>query len=109
MILAARPLSPKINRDAELAYGAGQIDPIKAVNPGLIYDADETDYIQFLCGQGYNTKALQIITGDKSSCSETSNGTALELNYPSFALHITRTEPVNGIFKRTLTNVGTAC
>ena len=80
MILASKPLSPKINRNVEFAYGAGQIDPIKAMKPGLVYDADETDYIQFLCGQGYSTKALQIITGDNSSCSETSNGTALELN-----------------------------
>ena len=107
MILAAKPLSPKINRDAEFAYGAGQIDPIRAVNPGLVYDADETDYIKFLCGQGYSTRTLQIIAGDNSHCSGTSNGTALDLNYPSFALHITPYKPVNGIFRRTVTNVGT--
>ncbi|GAC12915.1 S8 family serine peptidase [Aliiglaciecola lipolytica] len=33
-------------------YGAGHVDPNFAVDPGLVYDANEFDYWAFLCGQG---------------------------------------------------------
>ncbi|KAJ7965238.1 Cucumisin [Quillaja saponaria] len=51
LMTTAIPMSAKLNPHAELAYGAGHINPIKAINPGLIYDAGEIDYIKFLCGQ----------------------------------------------------------
>lgn len=106
--LAAKQLSPKINLYAELSYGAGQIDPSKAVYPGLVYDAGEIDYVRFLCGQGYSTRNLQLITGDNSSCSEASS--ARDLNYASFALFspISKSKRVSGSFNRTVTNVGSA-
>ncbi|KAE9594357.1 putative cucumisin [Lupinus albus] len=100
-------LSPKTNRDAEFAYGAGQIDPSKAINPGLVYEANEIDYVRFLCGQGYSTRTLQLITGDNSSCTETTYKTARDLNYPSFALSVLPSKTsVSGSFNRTVTNVG---
>ena len=49
---AAFPMSPKRNQDKEFAYGAGHLNPLGAVHPGLIYDASEIDYVRFLCGQG---------------------------------------------------------
>jgi len=105
---AAKQLSPKINLHAEFAYGAGQIDPSKAVCPGLVYDADEIDYVRFLCGQGYSSRNLQLITGDNSTCSETSS--ARDLNYASFALFSppSNSNKVSGNFNRTVTNVGSA-
>ncbi|KAK7276330.1 hypothetical protein RIF29_17469 [Crotalaria pallida] len=107
LMTTAKKLSPLTDRDAEFGYGAGQIDPAKAANPGLVYDADENDYVRFLCGQGYSSRTLRLITGDKSSCSKTNYGTARDLNYPSFALQVPRSEPnVSGIFNRTVTNVG---
>lgn len=109
MLLTAKQLSPLTNGDAEFSYGAGQIDPSKAVNPGLVYDAGENDYIRFLCGQGYSSRTLQLVTGDNSSCSETQTtyGTARDLNYPSFALQVPPSKPnVSGSFNRTVTNVG---
>ena len=109
MHLAAKQLSPRINRDAEFAYGAGQIDPSKAVNPGLVYEAGEIDYVRFLCGQGYSSRTLQLLTGDNSSCSESTYGTAKDLNYPSFALQATPSKSnVSGSFNRTVTNVGSS-
>ncbi|KAK4277905.1 hypothetical protein QN277_015826 [Acacia crassicarpa] len=105
LMTTARPLSPRTNRDAEFAYGAGQIDPIKAVNPGLVYDASEIDFVRFLCGQGYSTRTLQLVTGDNSSCSESAK--ASDLNYPSFSLPTPPSNvTVSGIFRRTVTNVG---
>ncbi|XP_028797595.1 cucumisin-like [Neltuma alba] len=105
LMTTARPLSPWINRDAEFAYGAGQIDPIKAINPGLVYDAGENRFVRFLCGQGYSTRTLQLVTGDNSSCSVSAK--ASDLNYPSFALPTPPSNvTVSGIFKRTVTYVG---
>ncbi|KAI9078350.1 hypothetical protein K1719_039726 [Acacia pycnantha] len=105
LMTTARPLNPKINRDAEFAYGAGQIDPTKAINPGLVYDASEVDFVRFLCGQGYSTRSLQLVTGDNNTCSVSAK--ASDLNYPSFALPIPPSNlTVSGSFKRTVTYVG---
>ncbi|PPD86663.1 hypothetical protein GOBAR_DD16395 [Gossypium barbadense] len=38
-----------------MASGSGQINPAKAVNPGLIYDINEDLYISFLCKLGIVT------------------------------------------------------
>ena len=104
---AASTLSAAKNVDVEFAYGSGQIDPIKAAQPGLVYDAGEVDYISFLCGQGYSSKSLQLITGYNNTCSGVSNGTVWDLNYPSFALSGESGTSLMRTFKRTVTNVGT--
>ncbi|KAA8534157.1 hypothetical protein F0562_031650 [Nyssa sinensis] len=109
LMTTAFPLNVKTNStDAEFAYGAGHLDPIKAVNPGLVYDADASDYVRFLCGQGYSSKSLQLVTGDSSTCSKATNGTVWDLNLPSFALSTLPFKSISQIFHRTLTNVGSA-
>ncbi|KAK6270703.1 hypothetical protein POUND7_007801 [Theobroma cacao] len=101
-------MSPKTNTDLELAYGAGNINPSLAINPGLIYDAGEIDYVKFLCGQGYSDKQIRLVTGDKSRCSKATNGTASNLNYPSFTLFAPSGPHISRDFHRTVTNVGSA-
>ena len=107
-MFVATPMSAKKNPEAEFAYGAGNIDPVKAIDPGLVYDADEIDYVKFLCGQGYSTPALRLVTGDNSVCSAATNGTVWNLNYPSFALSSLTKESITGMFNRTVTNVGSS-
>lgn len=100
-------MSSWTNSDAEFAYGAGHINPVEANDPGLVYDAEPIDYVKFLCGQGYDSNRLQIVTGDNSSsCSETVNATVWDLNYPSFALSVSNSEFVSRVFNRVVTNVG---
>lgn len=100
-------MSSANNPEAKFAYGAANINPLKAVNPGLIHDANQTDYVKFLCGQGYNTSTLRIVTGNNSTCSEANKGTVWDLNYPSFALPTTSiSSPISQAFTRTVTNVG---
>ncbi|XVF83796.1 hypothetical protein PTKIN_Ptkin16aG0521200 [Pterospermum kingtungense] len=108
LMTTAVPLNPETNTDAEFGFGSGHLLPSFALNPGLVYDAAEIDYVKFLCGQGYSTKTLRLVTGDRSSCSEAINGTAWDLNYPSFALSAKPGKSTRRIFHRTVTNVGLA-
>ncbi|CAN1746699.1 unnamed protein product [Linum perenne] len=109
LMTTAHPISVKDIPDAEFGYGSGQIDPIRAADPGLIYDAGEIDYVRMLCGQGYNITQLRLITGDQTACSATTNGTVWDLNYPSFALSSEKPKTsITRVFHRTVTNVGTA-
>ncbi|KAL6327324.1 hypothetical protein AAG906_018777 [Vitis piasezkii] len=85
LMTTATPMNVKTNTDLEFAYGAGHLNPVKARNPGLVYDAGAADYIKFLCGQGYSTENLRLITGDDS-----------------------RMEKLLRTFARTVTNIGSA-
>ncbi|KAJ9705051.1 hypothetical protein PVL29_003209 [Vitis rotundifolia] len=85
-----------------LDFGAGHIDPNKAMDPGLIYDIEAQDYINFLCGLNYTSKQIQIITRrSKFSCDQAN----LDLNYPSFVVLLNNTNTTSYTFKRVLTNV----
>ncbi|OMO76485.1 hypothetical protein COLO4_25551 [Corchorus olitorius] len=101
-------MSNVYNIESEFAYGAGHINPALAAQPGLIYDAGEIDYVKFLCGQGYSSKQLQLITGNITSCSEDTKELVWDLNYPSFALSSSPGNSVTRVFHRTVTNVGSA-
>ena len=98
-------MNSKLNTQAEFAYGAGHVNPLKAINPGLVYNASESDYIDMLCGQGYTTAMVRLITHDSSACTSTNTGRVWDLNYPSFALSTTPSESIHQFFTRTLTNV----
>ncbi|KAL5799872.1 hypothetical protein ACOSQ4_032756 [Xanthoceras sorbifolium] len=106
LLTTALPMSDKNNIDQEFAYGSGHLNPGKAINPGLIYDAGEIDYMKFLCGQGYNTKNLRLLIGDNFSCSKANSGTVWDLNIPSFTLSTKPGASTTRIFHRTVTNVG---
>ncbi|XP_058106321.1 cucumisin-like [Magnolia sinica] len=106
LMTTAYVMDARKNEDAEFAYGSGHINPMAAINPGLVYNATEQDYVEFLCNSGYNTTTLRIVTGDSSTCSGNSTGNAWDLNYPSFALSIPDGQSIRGTFHRTVTNVG---
>ena len=55
------------------ATGAGEVDPARMVDPGLVYDADIEDYMKFIQGTGVN---LNLPTSTKPR----------DMNVPSFAL-----------------------
>lgn len=96
------------NTDAEFAYGSGHLNPAKAADPGLVYDACEADYVNMLCSQGYSTKNLRIITGDNSTSCSRNRGSVWDLNYPSFALSFRSGHRFSARYPRTVTNVGLA-
>ncbi|XP_059457639.1 cucumisin-like [Corylus avellana] len=106
LMTTAIPMTAQKNLDAEYAYGAGYINPLKAPQPGLIYDIDALDYVNFLCVEGYNTSLLRLVTGDNSTCSGTTNGTVFDLNYPSFTIFVSPSKNFSQVYHRTITNVG---
>jgi len=112
-MIKATPMSTRVNHEAEFAYGAGQLNPRRAVNPGLIYDMDGMSYIQFLCHEGYDGSSIASLIGSKSKidCASLLPQLVSEdaINYPSMQLILNDNKAIStGIFQRTVTNVGRA-
>ena len=94
-----------------LKYGAGQLNPVSAHDPGLVYDASESDYVAMLCAQGYNATQLALVTGSNATaaCSNGSTpGSPGDLNYPTMAVPVEPEKNFTAVFPRTVTNVGAA-
>ncbi|KAL8151774.1 hypothetical protein V2J09_021582 [Rumex salicifolius] len=94
-------------------HGAGHVDPVSALNPGLVYDLTVDDYIGFLCALGYTPNQLHTVTRRNVTCDSTKKYSLGDFNYPSFAVPF-KTAQLNGVgsstslkYTRTLTNVGT--
>nr|KYP71103.1 Xylem serine proteinase 1 [Cajanus cajan] len=75
----------------ELGSGSGQLDPVKALHPGLVYDIRVNSYIAFLCKSGFNSTNIG------------SDG----INYPSMHIQLfDSSSRISAVFHRTVTNVG---
>ncbi|KAL2623588.1 hypothetical protein R1flu_003793 [Riccia fluitans] len=87
-----------------LNYGAGNINPEAAADPGLIYESNFDDFKVFLCSNGYNQTERQLITGLFYDC-PVSLGNPSDLNLPSVMIpDLDEGQPQ--FVKRTVTNVG---
>ena len=106
--------TPANSGGTALKYGAGQLSPAKARDPGLVYDASEGDYVTMLCAQGYNATQLALITGSNATtaCANVSTSAASssgsDLNYPTMAARVEPGKNFTVRFPRTVTNVGAA-
>ncbi|CAN6299533.1 unnamed protein product [Urochloa humidicola] len=89
------------------AYGAGHVDPQKALSPGLVYDISTNDYVAFLCSLDYSTPHIQVIT-KMSNFSCPKKFRPGDLNYPSFSVVFKQKSKRVLRFRRELTNVGPA-
>ncbi|CAI9755080.1 unnamed protein product [Fraxinus pennsylvanica] len=49
-------------------YGSGHIRPNRAMDPGLVYDLDVNDYLDFLCGIGYNETMIRTFSDGDYEC-----------------------------------------
>ncbi|MCL7022813.1 hypothetical protein MKW94_029666, partial [Papaver nudicaule] len=84
-------------------YGSGQVRPNSVMDPGLVYDVTTDDYLNFLCGLGYNESQLKPFTTDMPHRCPKSYALT-DFNYPS----ITVPDLYGSItVTRTVKNVGT--
>ncbi|PWZ39716.1 Subtilisin-like protease SBT1.7 [Zea mays] len=93
------------------ATGAGHVNPVKAVDPGLVYDIAAKDYVSFLCSV-YASRDVSIIARRAVDCSAVAVIPDHALNYPSISVVFppawnSSANPV-AVVHRTVRNVGEA-
>ncbi|KAL4603528.1 hypothetical protein ACB092_10G129600 [Castanea dentata] len=89
-------------------FGAGHVDPDKALDPGLVYDLTVDDYLNFLCASNFNTRQIEVITRRQVSCSGVQQVNMWDLNYPSILVSFDASAPSKSelVVNRTVTYVG---
>lgn len=89
-------------------FGAGHVDPDKAVDPGLVYDLTVDDYLNFLCASNFNTRQIEVISRRQVSCSGVQQVNMWDLNYPSILVSFDASAPSKSelVVNRTVTYVG---
>lgn len=91
------------NISTPFEYGGGHIQPSKAADPGLIYDANYTDYVIFIC----SSSGISI---DPSYECPVVVPSPSQLNYPSSltisGLSSSSSSSTTATVTRTVTNVG---
>ena len=90
-------------------HGAGHVDPVSALNPGLVYDLTVDDYLNFLCALNYTEWQITSLARRKFQCDSSKKYSVTDLNYPSFAV-VFQSSGESNVVKhiRTVTNVGSA-
>ncbi|XP_076924694.1 subtilisin-like protease SBT5.3 [Bidens hawaiensis] len=84
------------------SYGAGHVQPNRAMDPGLVYDLTTTDYLDFLCALGYTKSQIEKFSETPYAC-PSKNISLINFNYPSITV-----DNLNGsvTVTRTVKNVG---
>ncbi|XP_044405805.1 subtilisin-like protease [Triticum aestivum] len=96
-------LDEQHQRATAYAMGAGHANPIKAIDPGLVYDLSITEYAGYICAL-LGDQGLATIARDPTlSCKMLPKIPEAQLNYPSITVPL-RTRPFT--VNRTVTNVG---
>ena len=89
--------------------GAGEMNPLRALSPGLVFDTGARDYLNFLCYYGYKEQQVRRVSGDaRFSCpagAPSPDLIAAGVNYPSISVpRLRRGRPAT--VARTAINVG---
>ncbi|KAI3450700.1 hypothetical protein Pfo_007365 [Paulownia fortunei] len=76
---------PNGTQTSPFDYGSGHVNPAAAIDPGLIYDFDTSDIIDFLCSTGASPAQLKNLTGEITYC-RNSPTSSHDFNYPSIGV-----------------------
>jgi hypothetical protein len=63
------------------ASGAGHVNPLKANNPGLVYDIEPNDNVPYLCGLNNTDVQVEVILHQKVKHSNIKSILQAQLNY----------------------------
>ncbi|KAK1305651.1 Subtilisin-like protease [Acorus calamus] len=85
-------------------FGAGHVNPLKAGDPGLVYDMGARDYVDILCTMNYTDAQIRAFTKGPYECSRLDGGLG-GINYPSFSVLFDITSSNVQVLKRTVTFV----
>lgn len=99
----AREFNPALYPAAEFAYGSGHIDPLKAKDPGLVYETPVEEYFKIWCNI---SRIAGSFTVTNASCP--TQLTLKDINYPSMSVRLDMKDAFMVSFPRTVTNVGRA-
>ncbi|KAK1990083.1 PA domain-containing protein [Colletotrichum falcatum] len=101
----SRPASP-------FHYGSGHVDPVAALDPGLVYDIAPDDYVGFLCAVNSTSAFMAGMTRSNATCDESKTYSTYDLNYPSVSVLYRDPGRGDGAYavkiRRTVTNVAGA-
>uniref|UniRef100_A0ACD5U1D6 Uncharacterized protein n=1 Tax=Avena sativa TaxID=4498 RepID=A0ACD5U1D6_AVESA len=83
--------------------GAGHVNPTRAVDPGLVYDLNNTDYAGLICSLLGDVGLGIIVRNSSLTCAMLPKVKPEQLNYPTITVPFTS---VPFTVNRTVTNVG---
>ena len=84
-------------------FGAGHIQPNFAMDPGLVYDLDTSDYLNLFCATNYDKGLIKMFNnGTSYTCPKSYR--MEDFNYPSITVANIGAEPKT--VSRRVTNVG---
>ncbi|KAM3324527.1 hypothetical protein P3S67_005679 [Capsicum chacoense] len=79
------------------------------LKPGLVYETEITDYLQFLCSTGYNMSKIKLVlktVPNKFSCpANSADESVSNINYPSIAISLSKARETKKV-TRTVTRIG---
>jgi subtilisin family serine protease len=87
------------------SFGSGHVNPESASDPGLVYDINTNDYLNYFCSLNFTSSEITILTKTNFKCSKKPLFQVGDLNYPSFSVLLSR-KVHNVTYKRVVTNVG---
>ncbi|KAL6288784.1 hypothetical protein ACE6H2_006294 [Prunus campanulata] len=97
LMTTAKPMNGTSTSPGEFSYGSGHIDPVKAIDPGLVYDASKEDYIRLLG---------MVLDEAKEITALAPKVLRKDHNYASLAANVTPMKLFTVTFHRTVKNVG---
>lgn len=89
--------------------GVGEISPLNALDPGLVFETTTEDYLRFLCYNRSPEKTIRSMSKTNFKCPRKSLGGLISssINYPSISIgRLDRSRGSVRTIKRSVTNVG---